>query len=366
MARIGVGVIGASPRNPGWAAISHLPALASLPDYELRAVATSSEASALAAGEAYGVPAHVGSSGLIAQKDVDLVVVGVKLPYHYDLTIEAIAAGKTIMCEWPLATDLAQTRDIAERIAKAGLPSLIGLQARMIPAIRHLRALVADGYVGEVLSTSIVGAAEPFGAVIPSALSYVLDVKTNASLLSVPVMHALDVLQFVLGDVAEVRAIDAVRRPRVTIKETGETISATTPDHLALAARLESGALLSLFYRGGKPRAEGVRWEIHGTQGDLVLTSPAFMQSLTPTLLGARGGDALTSIDAPAEHDLWPHAPTGPAANVARLYAAFAKDLRTGTPGATTPDFAHALRLHELQDRISQAAASGRAQTIRS
>ena len=52
------------------------------------------------------------------------------------------------------------------------------------------------------------------------------------------------------------------------------------------------------------------------------------------------------------------------AANVARLYAAFAADLRNGTPGQTAPDFAHALRLHRTLDLISAAAASGIAQHL--
>ena len=52
MSKIGVGVIGASPLRPGWAVTAHLPALLALSEYELRAVATSSEASAKAAGEA--------------------------------------------------------------------------------------------------------------------------------------------------------------------------------------------------------------------------------------------------------------------------------------------------------------------------
>lgn len=52
MSTIGVGVIGASPLRPGWAVAAHLPAIASLPQFELRAVATSSDASAKAASEA--------------------------------------------------------------------------------------------------------------------------------------------------------------------------------------------------------------------------------------------------------------------------------------------------------------------------
>ena len=77
MSKIGVGVIGASPLRPGWAVTAHLPALLALSEYELRAVATSSEASAKAAGEAYGVPAYADPAAMIARADIDLVVVTV-------------------------------------------------------------------------------------------------------------------------------------------------------------------------------------------------------------------------------------------------------------------------------------------------
>ena len=85
MSKIGVGVIGASPLRPGWAVTAHLPALLALSEYELRAVATSSEASAKAAGEAYGVPAYADPAAMIARADIDLVVVTVKLAHHHTL-----------------------------------------------------------------------------------------------------------------------------------------------------------------------------------------------------------------------------------------------------------------------------------------
>src|SRR5260370_8539941 len=89
--RMGVGVIGASPLRPGWAIAAHLPALAALPDYELRAVATSTEASARAAAEAYGVPGHADPAALIARRDVDLVVMPVTLPHHHPLPRDALS-----------------------------------------------------------------------------------------------------------------------------------------------------------------------------------------------------------------------------------------------------------------------------------
>src|SRR5882724_4652142 len=152
MSKIGVGVIGASPLRPGWAVTAHLPALLALSEYELRAVATSSEASAKAAGEAYGVPAYADPAAMIARADIDLVVVTVKLAHHHTLVAEAIAAGKMVMCEWPLGVDFEQTADLAKQVALAGVGNLIGLQARMAPSIRYARDLVIQGYVGEVAS----------------------------------------------------------------------------------------------------------------------------------------------------------------------------------------------------------------------
>jgi len=367
MRKIGVGIIGASPLRPGWAVAAHLPALASLPDYELRAVATSSEASANAAAEAYGVPAYADAADMIARDDIDLVVVTVKLSHHRDLVLKAIAAGKQVMCEWPLGVDAGESAELAASAAKAGTANLIGLQARMAPSIRYARDLVAQGYVGDVLATTLVASGIAWGGVSDSAHAYMFDAAQGATLLSVPVMHALDALQFVLGDFADIRSASAIRRPRVTLSDTNEQILSDVPDHVAIAGTLESGALASVFYRGGTSRGENFRWEINGTEGDLVLTSPVGnLQVLAPVLLGGRGEDiAVAPLDIPADHDLAPDAPEGAPANVARLYAAFATDLRAGTPGATAPDFAHALRLHHTLDLIAAAAATGTAQSAK-
>jgi hypothetical protein len=173
MSKIGVGVIGASPLRPGWAVTAHLPALLALSEYELRAVATSSEASAKAAGEAYGVPAYADPAAMIARADIDLVVVTVKLAHHHTLVAEAIAAGKMVMCEWPLGVDFEQTADLAKQVALAGVGNLIGLQARMAPSIRYARDLVVQGYVGEVLGTTMVASGIAWTSVSDSACLYV-------------------------------------------------------------------------------------------------------------------------------------------------------------------------------------------------
>ena len=112
-ARLRVGVVGANP-NRGWAKDSHIPALRSLENLQLAAVATTSRASADAAAEAFDVrAAYDDPHALITASDIDLVSVCVRLPYHRDLVLAALAAGKHVYCEWPLGRDGGEAAEMA-------------------------------------------------------------------------------------------------------------------------------------------------------------------------------------------------------------------------------------------------------------
>jgi len=94
---IGVGIIGLSASG-GWAGRAHVPALAALDGFELRALSATTDASAAAAGRAHGVPLTFGSTAaMVARDEVDLVVVAVKVPHHEELVRLAIDAGKAAM-----------------------------------------------------------------------------------------------------------------------------------------------------------------------------------------------------------------------------------------------------------------------------
>ena len=95
-----------TPEKRGFAAISHIPALQALPEFEIVAVCTSSQASADAAAAHYGVKlAFADPASLAAHPDVDLVTVSVKVPDHYKPVMAAIDAGKHVYSEWPLGRD---------------------------------------------------------------------------------------------------------------------------------------------------------------------------------------------------------------------------------------------------------------------
>src|SRR5437899_4696972 len=187
---LGVGIIGVSPVR-GWAATAHIPALRALANYEIQALSAHSAESARAAGEVFGVSAvFTDHEQLVTQPDIDVVAVTVKVPHHRQLVSAALAAGKAVYCEWPLGRDLDDARAMAALAAGQGVRTAVGLQARQAPAIEFVQELLRDGYVGEVLSTTMVGLSVP-GGVVARPNAYMLDQASGASLLTIATGHSL-------------------------------------------------------------------------------------------------------------------------------------------------------------------------------
>src|SRR5256884_6112030 len=276
---LGVGIVGVSPVR-GWAATAHIPALRALPAYEIRALSAHNAESARAAGEAFGVSAVFSDhEQLVTQPDCAVAAVTVKAPHHRALVSAALAAGKAVYCEWPLGRDLDDARAMATLAAKQGVRTVVGLQARQAPAIAFVQQLLRDGYVGEVLSTTIVGLSIP-GDVVGQPNAYMLDKTNGANLLTVPFGHSLDTLNYVLGEFAELSAVSDVRRPLITIQETGEQIVKTAPDQIAVIGTLRSGATASIHIREAVAGGTGFLWEINGTNGTLRITADAALPEI--------------------------------------------------------------------------------------
>jgi predicted dehydrogenase len=359
--RLGVGIIGVSPSR-GWAATAHIPALRALPNYEIRALSARSEEAARAAGEAFGVSSMFSDhEQLVADPGIDVVAVTVKVPQHRELVTAALAAGKAVYCEWPLGLDLHDARAMAALAADQGARTVVGLHGRQAPAIELVSDLVRDGYVGEVLSTTMVGLSIPGDAVV-EANAYMLDDTNGANLLTIAVGHSLDTLTYVLGELAELSAVSDLRRPVITIEETGEEVVKTAADQVAVIGALASGATASVHIREAVAGGVGFLWEINGTHGTLRITADAPFPGIFPvTVAGAQGQSELAELTVPAAlTHKWPTLTSlqgTPAFNVGRAYAAFAADIDTGKH--TVPDFADAVRRHEVIAAIERSAASG-------
>jgi predicted dehydrogenase len=363
---LGVGIIGVSPVR-GWATTAHIPALQALPNYEIRAISAHNVESARAAGQMFGVSAVFSDhEQLVIQPDIDVVAVTVKVPHHRELVSAALAAGKAVYCEWPLGRDLDDARAMAALAAEQGVRTVVGLQARQAPAIEFVQQLLRDGYVGEVLSTTLVGLSIP-GDVVGQPNAYMLDQTNGANLLTVPVGHSLDILNYVLGEFAELSAVSDVRRPLITIEGTGQQIVKTAPDQVAVIGTLTSGATASIHIREAVAGGIGFQWEINGTDGTLRITADAALPEIFPlTVHGAHGRNEPAELDIPTVlRQKWPPLTKlegTPAFNVGRAYAAFATDIDNGTH--TVPDFADAVQRHELVAAIERSAASGERVTL--
>ena len=361
---IRIGLIGATPGR-GWAGMAHVPAIRAVPGLTLRAVATRRGESARAAAETFGASLWFDDAGaMIARDDIDAVVVAVKAPDHYALVKQALLAGKPVYCEMPFGHTLEEARDLEALARERRVPTAVGLQGRFSPWMRQVRELVANGRLGRILSTSLVAYDELSVGSIDQGNAYMLDVANGANPLTIHSAHYIDALSFVLGELATVSAITAVSRPEVVVRQTGETLTATSPDQIALCGLLEGGAVASFHMRAGSGGDPSFLWEIQGEDAVLRVTSTGYLmwRPLTFDLWDAKTKhpDVLPPPEPAGE---WANVATveGPAQHVAYAYAAFAQDIRTGSRTSVT--FSDALRRRETMEAIHAAAQSGMAKS---
>jgi predicted dehydrogenase len=369
--RFGVGIVGLQPER-GWAMSAHVPALRALSsDFDIVGVANRSKSSAAKAAAAAGIPkAFADVSELVASPDIDIVTVTVRVPHHKEIATAAIEAGKHVYCEWPLGNGLAEAEEMAALARARGVLGVVGTQAPFAPEIQYAKKLIADGFVGEVLSIAIVarGGALQGGGSIPDskAYGYLLDRTNGATMLTIPVGHTLAALTSMLGEIAEVSGVVATRRAEALVIDRGEWWPVTSPDEVLISGTMASGAPLSIHYRGGASRDDdGLFFEIHGTEGDIRISGPSgHTQMVQLSLSGARDGEKrFQPLEVPETwRSGWPQNPAS--GNVARVYASMARDLRHGTRSA--PTFDEAVGLHRLTAAIEAAAETGmRMQLVR-
>ena len=362
--KIGVGIIGVQPER-SWAAVAHIPALQALTGYEFTALSTTRMESAKAAGKAFGVAnCYDNHQALVNDPKVDLVAVTVKVPHHLELVMAALDAGKMVYCEWPLGNGLDEAVQLADKARKLGIRCAVGMQARAAPVMAYVHDLVRDGFVGEVLSTTLVGNGMAWGPVTDNANAYTNTKSNGATMLTIPIGHAMDAVCHCLGEIAEVSATMANRRKTFLNAESGETLPLTSEDQVAFSGTLEGGATISVHFRGGTPRGTGLLWEINGTEGDLqIISFGGHAQIFDLSLAGAKGEQpALAAMDVPSAYRWSPPELVGPAVNMAQAFVRFENDLRDGTKSC--PDFDDAVVRHRMIAAIERSAAHGTRETI--
>jgi predicted dehydrogenase len=161
---IRIGIIGLSSSAGAsltghWAKTAHLPYLLSSPHYTITALCNSSLSSAQKAIELYNldprtVKAHGSPESLAEDDNVDMVACAVEVTKHYALSKPLLEKGKMVFCEWPLARNLVEMRELAGLAREKGVRTMVGLQGRNGHYAQAVKSFIRR--LGGVLSSSMV------------------------------------------------------------------------------------------------------------------------------------------------------------------------------------------------------------------
>jgi predicted dehydrogenase len=356
--KIGVGVIGLGH----WSEYGHLPSLKQLPDYALTAVYSRSADKAANLVERHGFKYAASSvEELVANPEVDLVLVLTPAFQHEEGVRAAITAGKDVYCEWPLTPDLALSKELLALADKAGVRTIVGLQRRLNPGYRYVRDLLDRGEIGDIRSVRLHVSVEYFQRERPASLYYTIPEENFSSLLPIYGGHFLDALfTTITGFPASISALAVNQFKEITLVETGETLPHTNEDQVVIAGTFANGAVLSVHLEAGKRNNYGVQLDITGSKGDLKITNPSSFGDTFNRIEIARGDNQpMTVLAVPSEYEwLSGGALGGSVVELASLYAAHARDVKSGS--TLTPSFADAIRMHELIEQVMESDHSGK------
>ena len=362
--KIRIGIIGANA-NYGWSMRAHLPALRALPEYELVAVCTSSAETAAESAKTYGARlAFHDYQEMVTHPDIDLVSVSVRVPLHHEMVMAAISAGKHVFCEWPLGANLDEAQDMASLARSKGVTNMVGLQARGAPAILHLKNLINQGYVGEVLACNMTMF---LPGVLQRGLSmpWMADREKGGNTLTIGTGHAVDALCFCVGEFKEISAKVTTQVTEWETSESGKTVPVNAADNVLINGTLVGGAVASAHVATIPWHGTGWRMEVYGRSGTLTASSNEMIQYGQITILGAHQGES-TFVEIPPP-DILTHIPNdvpmGAPFNVAQIYRTLGKAIKDGV--RTTPDFGFAVGRHKLLSAMEQSSIEdGKAVTL--
>ena len=123
---------------------------------------------------------------MVQHPDVDLVSICVRVPFHHQLGMAALNAGKHLYCEWPLAATTEQAQQMRDLAVRKGVHHMVGLQARGAREFNRVRDLVAEGYVGNVLSCTMIITTPAWGTEFTRDWAYMADRSNGNTLMTTP------------------------------------------------------------------------------------------------------------------------------------------------------------------------------------
>ncbi len=297
---------------------------------------------------------------LTSAPDVDIVAVAAPNALHEPMALDAIANGKAIYCEKPLATDVAGARRMTEAADAAGAVAMVGFNFLCNPMMALARDLITAGEIGEIVAFR-GRHAEDYMANPLTAHSFRTDRSGGGALADIG-SHVVSLIRHLIGPVQEVSGnLAAIYRERPVAAGSNDFKPVEVDDMAQAILRFENGASGSIEVNWAAPgRTMDLSFEVTGSRGSLWFTQER-MNELWVWMPGVgRGRGGFAKIEAGPEHH--PYGRFCPAPGhqlgfndlkvieVSRFIEAV-----TGT-GMPMPDFREALRIQETIDAIRESA----------
>jgi predicted dehydrogenase len=267
-----VGVLGAG----AWALGAHLPGYRRDPRCRLVAIADTEIERARQAARDFDIPVAVADAReLVTRDDIDLVDVCTPSHTHFDLAWSALEAGKHVLCEKPVAYDFRDTQRAAALARRKGLKTKVGLTFRYSPAIRYMRELVADGFIGTPFifngyeqNSQWLDPMNPLRQVDPDADQSILQVSSLEGY-GAPIIDLAHL--FVGSDLSQVVGTMRNFIPQRMVRATGRMMRMNIDDGDIFLGEFANGALCSVqtsFVTVGN--YPGIEARVYGSKGALI------------------------------------------------------------------------------------------------
>ena len=173
-------------------------------EIEMRTLADVSKPQAEKAASALGFIQATGDwRTLVADPNIDVVDITAPNALHKEIALAAIAAGKHVYCEKPLAPRASEAREMAEAAESAGVKTQVGFNYLCNPMIACARDMIAGGELGEVRSYRGVHAKD-YMADASSPFTFRHDPVGSGALADIGSSHALATAEFLLGPISRV------------------------------------------------------------------------------------------------------------------------------------------------------------------
>lgn len=250
------------------AQVRHIPELADNPDVQLVGYynPTTSRAEDMAAK--YGGKVYASVEELTVDPEIDAVVVALANQAHASVTIQALNAGKDVLCEKPMAVTLEECEAMVEAAKKNGKILMIAQNQRLTKAHAEARKMIAEGAIGKVLTfrTTFGHGGPETWSINPGKSTWFFN-KNSAAMGAMADLgiHKTDLIQFLLG-----QNVTSVSATISTLDKTGEDGQLIGVDDNAICIyTMEDGTIGTMTASWTYYGAEDNSTVIYGTEGIL-------------------------------------------------------------------------------------------------